>query len=138
MKLFFQTIVSWMFVITKTFHRKSHFFSLVSFSLTFFSWLKASSKISQRNSLYACFAFLRFLLNKFSKSFSNSLLISTKLSISQLSTSNFLIVPWVAFVFSRFRKKMFHFSPSLYLWHLHFTLIPSAILLKSLQVDFYS
>ena len=55
--------------------------------------------------MQACFIFLSFLLNKFLKNPSNSLLISTELSISLLSISNFLTKPCVVFVFSRFRKK---------------------------------
>ena len=84
-----QTIVSWRFVITKTFHRKNHFLFTDFFVTNFFSsWLKVGSEISQRNSLYSCFVFLSFLSNKFSKKLSNSLLISTELSISLLSIFN--------------------------------------------------
>ena len=121
-RLFCQTIVSWRFVITKTFQPKNHFLFANSFVRNFFSsWLKVESEISLRNSLHTC-----FLLNKLSKNFSNFLLTSTELSISLLSISNFLTVPCVAFVFSRFRKTLVDFSPSSYRWH------------KFLQVGFYS
>ena len=110
-KLFCQTIVSWRFVITKTFHRKNHFLFTDFFVTNFFSfWLKVGSEISQRNSLYACFVFLSFLSNKFSKKLSNSLLISTELSIS-LSIFNLLTVTCVGFVFSRFRNFWLIFHP---------------------------
>ena len=100
-----QTIVSWRFVITKTFHRKNHFLFTDFFVTNFFSsWLKVGSEISQRNSLYACFVFLSFLSNKFSKKLSNSLFISTELSISLLSIFNFLTATCVGFVFSSFRN----------------------------------
>ena len=92
----------------------------------FLSWLKVVSEISLRNSLYACFVFLSFLLHKFSKNLSNSLLISTDLYFSSLSISNLLTVPCVAFVFSRFRNNLVYFSPFLSHWHL-LTLMPSAL-----------
>ena len=61
--------------------------------------------------MYTCFVFLSFLLNKSSKNFSHSILISAELSISLLSIYNFLTVPCVVFVFSRFRKHLVGFSP---------------------------
>ena len=105
-------------LLLKLFNARTTSCSLISSSQTFCcSLLKVGSEISLRNSLNSCFVFLSFLLNKFSKNFSNSLLISTKLSISLLSISNFLTVPCVAFVFSRFRKNLVDFSPSSYHWH---------------------
>ena len=114
-KLFCQTIVSWRFFITKTFHRKNHFLFTNFFVKNFFSsWLKVDNKMPLRNSLYACFVFLSFLFNKFPKNLSDSLLIPTKLSISLLYFFNFLTVSRVAVVFSRFKKKLVDFSPSSY------------------------
>ena len=69
----------WRFAITKTFHCKNHYCSLIS---------KVGSGISLRNSMNAYFVFLSFLSNKFSKNLSNFLLISTELSISFISLFN--------------------------------------------------
>ena len=126
-----QTITSWRFIITNSFHQKNHFIklfvrpwiprdllllklfiaritscSLISSSQTFFFLLKVGIETSLRNSLYVFFVFLKFLLNKFSKILSNFLLISTKLFISLLLISFFLTEPSVSLVFSRFRKKI--------------------------------
>ena len=128
-KLFCQTIASWRFVITTTFHQKNHLFThFIIRNFFFLSWLKVVSEISLRNSLYACFVFLSFLWNKLSKNLSNSSQISTKLSISLLFISHLLTVTCVAFVFSRFRTNLFDFSPSSYHWQLLHILMYSAIL----------
>ena len=147
MKLFCQTIVSWRFVITKTFHHKNHFlFNNFFVTNSFFSWLKDGNEIPLRTSLYAYFIFLSVLLNKFSKNHFSFLLLSIELSISFLFISDFLTVPCVAFVFSRFRKNLVDFAPFSYHW-LAFTsylllifllAFTSYLLHHKFQVDFYS
>ena len=117
-------------VLSEKFH-KTHRFLEIFFTKTFIARITSYSLISLSQIFFPpalrSLVLLSFLLNKFSKNLSDSLLISTELSASLLSIFNFLTVLCVAFVFSRFRKHLVDFSPSSYHWHLLLTLMSSAL-----------